>query len=143
MANSVEYAEDTLGVHKVYDDCTQRLEEHDKAKNTYLTALSDIRQLKAAVVEREAEITSDERGKHPDMKITAFKQHVGVKCEQDTVHKAYRDDLAVAESSRDEAEQDMRHHELGVRALTARMNELGGLLEFYSAAKQAATNKSG
>lgn len=137
----VAYAEDTLGVHAVYDETRDRLSQHADAKDRYLTALKAVRELKGSMAEREAEITSDERGKNPDMKITAFKQHVAATCEQDSVYAAYADELAAEEANRDTAEQDMRHHELGVRALTARMYELGGLLEFYSAAKRS-TNKS-
>lgn len=137
MPNPVQYAEETLGVHDVWAECRERLAQHDASRTTYLDAVAQLRDLKAAVQTREAEITSDQRGEHPDMKITAFKEHLKVAFEEDTVHTAYRDEIAEQEIRRDNAESEMRHHELGIRALTARMHELAGLLEFYGAAKRA------
>ncbi len=137
MPNPVTYAEETLGVHDVYAECRTRLQGHDEARNIYLDAIAQLRDLRAAVTTREAEITSDERGEHPEMKITAFKDHLKVVFEADTVHMAYRDEIAIQEIRRDQAESEMRHHELGIRALTARMHELAGLLAFYGAAKEA------
>lgn len=137
--NAVQYAEEDLGVHVVWDEAQTRLEQHDEAKNTYLNCLRQIRDLKERMRTRETTIVSDERGKFPDMKVTPFRDHIKAEFEADSALQEYRDELAVIESDRDRAKADMDHHSLGVQATVARMSELAGLLHFYSAAKAAAT----
>jgi hypothetical protein len=137
--NAVKYAEENLGVHVVWDEAQTRLEQHDDAKNTYLTALRSVRDVKEKMRAREMTIVSDERGKFPDMKVTPFRDHIKAEFEADVVLSALRDELAGHESDRDRAKADMDHHSLGVQATTARMSELAGLLNFYSAAKAAET----
>ena len=137
--NAVQYAEEDLGVHVVWDEAQTRLDQHEECKNTYLAALRSIRDLKEKMRSREMTIVSDERGKFPEMKVTPFRDHVKAEFEADAVLSDYRDELAVAESDRDRAKADMDHHSLGVQAATARMSELAGLLNYYSAAKAAAT----
>jgi hypothetical protein len=134
--NAVTYAEDTLGVHVVWEEAQQRIEAHGLATEGALRAKRDIRDIEERITDREAEITSDERGANPDMKITAFKEHLKVAFANDSVHQALVAELANSQNVRDGHDADMRHHELGIRALTARMTELGGLLEFYAAAKR-------
>lgn len=137
--NAVQYAEDDLGVHEVWDEAQRRLNQHEDAKNIYLTAMRQVRELKEQMRTREMEIVSDERGTNPDMKVTAFREHVKVCFENDADLTDYRSTLAMLESDKDRAKADMDHHALGVQATTARMSELAGLLNFYSAAKAAAT----
>lgn len=137
--NPVEYAESVLDVHGVWNEAQERLAAHEEAKNAYLAALTSIRWTENQIATREAEIVAEERGTHPDMKITEFKQHVATVQATDETTVDFRGVLADQKAIRDEAEQGMKHHDLGVRALTARMNELAGLLDFYAAAKEAQT----
>ncbi len=134
-ANPVEYAEETLGVHAVYEEAVERLAKHEAAKTAYLTSLGGIRYAEQQIESREAEIVSEQRGEHPDMGIQEFKLHVKTVGAGDDRMQELSSALTEEKANRDESEQDMRHHELGVRALTARMQELGGLLDFYAAAK--------
>ncbi len=138
--NPVDYAEEVLGVHQVWDEANTRLAAHEEAKNTFLTSLSGIRYLEEQIAVREAAIVTEQRGEHPDMKIMEFKQHVATLLASDPDAMQHATDLREEKDTKERAEQDMRHHELGLRALTARMTELAGLLEFYAAAKQAAAN---
>lgn len=137
--NPVTYAEDTLGVHHVWDEAQTRLREHDTAKGAYLAAHAAIRAAELLMADREAEIVNEERGKHPDMKITEFKLHVKTVSQTDPIYAEHEEIVHAQKAVKETMEQEMRHHELGVRAATARMTELGGLLEFYAASKRAAT----
>lgn len=137
--NPVQYAEEDLGVHEVWEQAQQRLDQHHQCKTTYLLSLRQIRELKERMRTREMEIVSDERGKFPDMKQTPFRDHIKGAFEDDADLSTLRAGLAVLESERDQSKADMDHHALGVHATTARMSELAGLLNFYSAAKAAAT----
>ncbi len=135
--NPVEYAEDILDVHGVFREAKDRLERHEDAKNLYVTTLAQIRSLKSEIQSVEIDVTAEERGDNPDMKVTAFREHLKNVFESHLGLRDLRSNLAAAESARDEAKADMDHHALGVGALTARMSELAGLLQFYSAAKLA------
>ena len=137
--NPVKYAEDTLAVHVVWAEANTRLAAHEASKVAYLSALSGIRYTEQQIAAREGEIVAEQRGDHPDMKIMEFKQHVATVMSAD--EKAVELNTAMAEEkdARDAAKADMQHHELGLGAITARMNELAGLLHFYAAAKEAAS----
>ena len=139
--NPVEYAEVELGVHEVWEQASHRLEQHEDAKDLYLTSLRQVRNIKADIRSAEMDLASDERGKFPEMKVTPFRDHMKAAYESDERLSSLRADLAAAESSRDEAKADMDHHSLGVHAMTARMHELAGLLQFYSAAKLASKSQ--
>lgn len=136
--SAVDYAEEDLDVHGVWDEAVARLAQHEDAKNLYVTTLAQIRMIKSKVQSLTMDITSDERGKFPDMKPTPFRDHVRTVVEDHPELSALRSDMAEAESARDQAKADLDHHALGLGAITARMNELAGLLTFYSAAKAAA-----
>lgn len=135
MSNAVSYAEETLGVHKVWEEAQERLGLHSLAKSEYLEALKAIRSYESGMADRVATLVAEQRGLNPDMKVTAFREHMKAVEADDEAMKVFHTSLALAKDERDEAEQEMRHHELGLRALTARMTELAGLLEFYAAAK--------
>lgn len=137
--NPVEYAEGTLGVHQVWDEANDRLVAHEVVKDRYLASLSGIRYVEQQIATREGEIVAEQRGEHPDMKIMEFKQHIAAVMATDEKAVELNTSLAEEKDIRDAAKADMQHHELGLQALTARMNELAGLLEFYAAAKQAAS----
>lgn len=139
--NAVQYAEEDLAVHEVWDEAQQRLAQHDAAKEAYLLSLRTIRDCRDSLRSREMFIISEERGKFPDMKPTPFREHVKEQFEADDNHAQFRESLAEAESMKEQAKADMDHHALGVQATTARMSELAGLLHFYSAAKAAAAAK--
>jgi hypothetical protein len=141
--NPVSYAEDDLGVHVVWDEARARLDEHETAKARYLAALKSLRITERQITDRNMELVTEQRGLQPELKVTAFREHMKVVAAEDDTMVGLQSQLEDDKTERDEAKADMEHHELGLRALTARMHELAGLLEFYATAKSAQTAQKG
>lgn len=141
MANAVTYAEKDLGVHKVFEEAQERLTVHAVYSAERQDCNSRIRQIKSDQADREAVVAAELRGQDPKASATAFKEMLkaALAADEETTH--LREDLLAEESGRERAESEIHHHELGIRMLTARMEELAGLLHYYGAAKQAQTNK--
>lgn len=130
----------TLRVDEPWDEAQNRLGEYERASETYLAHGKSVRDTKTAMSDREAELIASERGANPEMKITEFNKHMKVVIEQDEAHSKLRAKLGALESDRALAKSTMDHHELGIKVCVARMHELGGLLEFYAAAKTSQRN---
>lgn len=135
MPNAVQYAENTLGVHTPWSEAQTRLASHDSYTTAEVGAAALIRLLKDQIADYEAEVVSQWRADEPSLSATAFKQYVKDRLGVDTNWRKLRDDLTAHEVARDAAEAGRRHEEQGLRVLSARMEELAGLLHFYAAAK--------
>lgn len=140
MPNPVDYAEQSLGVHKVYDEAATRLNEHAHLTDEIKALNAKIRQVKESITDRESLIVAQEGGNIAGLSKTAAKEHMKAAFDADDEINRLRGLLADAEAERADADATLRHHALGVQMLTARMQELGGLLEFYAAAKRNTTS---
>lgn len=133
--NAVQYAQDTLGVHDVHNEANAALAALGAAQNTLNAATSEIRSLHEALADRETDLTMAERASNADMSQTAFDKYIKQVVQKDRDHADLRDTLVAAQNRRDDAEAQVRQAEMRIRIATARMEELGGLLAFYAAAK--------
>ena len=136
MPNPVLYAEQELGVHDVWNQAQQRLAQHAAAVAEKASLTTSIRRLKVRMADREAELTSDLIGLHADLK-TATERTKAVKdgIQKDSQMRDLRAELDDLESTRDMITADISSHEQGCHVMAARMVELGGLLQFYAAAR--------
>ena len=134
-SRAMAYAEQRLQVHDVYDETRSAHADLREAHK----ALIDHEQQAAGVVEsmadREHVLVSAERAANADMSATAFKEHMKEVSQIDPDMKRLRGELASAHREADRAKQAIREAELLIRVGTARMEELGGLLQFYAAVK--------
>lgn len=133
----VTYAENTLGVHRVFEEAERRFALHAEASENVTRTQDEIRALKAQVEEREIEIVSDERAKEHGLSKTAFGDHLKEVLREDPDLRALRSKISNLEGMRNDYEQQVKHHQLGVQLASARMQELEGLLSFYAACKLA------
>lgn len=140
MPNPVQYAEDHLGVHEVWKEAERRLIVHSDLTDQIKELNRRIRDAKDNLADREASIVADNGAAIVGMSKTAAKEHMKVVIDADPEIQRIRDQIATADAERAEADADLRHHDLGLKVLTARMQELGGLLEFYAAAKRNTTS---
>lgn len=131
----VTYAEDTLGVHRVYEEAERRYNEHAMASDALDRTSDEIRSVRAEIEASEIELVSDLRAKHNDLSKTAFGELLKERIKEDADLRVLRTQLAHLEGVRAEYERQVKHHQLGIHLATARMEELGGLLEFYAACK--------
>jgi hypothetical protein len=137
MPNAVQYAENDLGVHSVYEEAERRLNAHDAATDVLAEALHQIRLLRSEIAAMERDIVSYAATlpEYSSLSKTAFRDAMkdAVKGNERMIDLQQK--LSDAEQARDDAEIDVKHHALAVGLATARLNELGGLLQFYAASK--------
>jgi hypothetical protein len=140
--NPVEYAEKQLDVHGPWKEAQRREEAHGVALQKIATIKSRVRELKGLLTDREHELRS-EAPSVPDFPtaIQAKRDFVKLMIESDTTCTSLVTHLAECQSMLEDAQADVKYHELGVTVLSARLTELGGLLHFYAAAKEAQTAK--
>lgn len=137
MPNPVTYAEETLGVHKVYDEAQKCLADLDSSTSELDAAMDRKRELVAQINAREADVWHEERSRHSDYSQTALDKHVKQQKAQDEALKKLSTDLRSAESEISGIEYDIDVTKYTLRTLNARMEQLGGYFNFLAAAKNA------
>lgn len=136
-AKALVYAEQTLGVNSVYETLLAKRTELD----TLFTDVANKRDLKrgieARIEDREMDIVSNERGKHPDMSAAGMERHLKVAFAEDPSLRELREQLRQVVNDLDGLDFDVRLVETDIRIGISRLQELGGYLEYLAAVKQA------
>lgn len=136
--NAVAYAEDTLGVHEILEGVIAAREKLDKEILTkWANARDAKRKAESDLEDREMEIVSAERGKHPEMSEAAFSRHLKEVLFKDDVWRRIRDHIRSLADDIDGTEVDRKLCERDIEIGCARMNELGGYFMYLAAAKAA------
>lgn len=135
--NPVQYAEQTLGVHTVYDQASALLAEVDGARADVVRTAHELRRLREQLADREADLVTDERVSNPDMSATAFEKHLPVAKQRDPELKKLRAQLIATQYDHDGFEAVVKVLDRKLDVAGARMAELGGLLQFFAAVKNA------
>lgn len=135
MANPIQYAEDTLGVHAVWTETQARLETHKQLTDERASLLGELRVNRTFQADREAVIVAEVVGEYSELSDTARNRIVKTKVHDDAEHRRLRSEERALQSRLDLVDGSLTHHERGIGALSSRMVELGGLLNFYAAAK--------
>lgn len=137
----LKYAEETLGVHGVYYESRQVWANLNTSLNE-LTALRNERSdIQEKLADRRADLVAEERGKHPDMAVTRFEEHVKMQDRRDDEMRALRMSLSKLNGDIVAHENIVEGLKAGMRVLSGRMNELGGLLTFLASLKDAETSR--
>lgn len=135
------YAEDKLQVHLVYEKASGFLEDLDGLLNDLDKAQDRRRQLVEQIADREADLISSERSKNPEMSATGFDQHMKAAKRTDSMLSTLRGSLNDTLSEIQGLEYDTDLLKMRIKVMTARLNELGGYLNYLSAVKQAENQK--
>lgn len=138
-AKALKYAEDNLGVHTVYDEALSLRGELDGVFTDLDKAQDQKRQLVDEVADREADLLSDERGKHSDMSATALAEHMKVIKRKDTFLHELRSKLSEVSGAISGMEYDADLLKLSIKIKVARLEELGGYLHYLAVLKEAET----
>ena len=134
--NPVRYAEDTLGVHTVFDATKTVLDGRTSHQRTLVSLLARKRELAERYLQAEALLISSERGANPELSQAAFDRHFKTTAALDDDLRDLRDQQHAVQHEIDVIEADLKAYEASLRMNVARMEELGGLLHFFAAAKQ-------
>lgn len=136
------YAEDKLSVHKVYEDVLAKRNELDSLLGELSEARDRKRDLEARRTDREVLIASEEWSKHPDMAVSRMEKHVKQAYANDDEVRDYREQLIKLTGDIEGFEFDRDILETDIRIACARLQELGGYLNFLAAIKTEAGKAS-
>jgi hypothetical protein len=137
MTNAVTYAEVELGVHSILQDTLAAQNEVVVYGDTVVSGRDKIREIESRISYREVQIVDDEWGKHPEMAVTRMDKHVKTAQLKDEELQGLHQTLRQLKRLLDENEQVKADAEARVRIGMARMNELGGYLQYLAAVKTA------
>lgn len=140
MANkALTYAEQTLGVHSVYESARKSYSSYEAILIDLRDARSSRRTLDDLIAERETDILIEETAKHPSMSATAMKDHLKVAIRKDGSAKALRLQAMELAETIDTLEMRKSCLEQDMKIEVARLNELGGYLNYLMSIKNANT----
>ena len=139
-ARALAYAENTLGVHTVWQEATAAQDELAAINEKIGGLVATKRQLTHYITDREAEILTDERGKHPDHSQAALDRHLKILYAADADLRAFRRRLLDTNMQLDLYEFEGRSKESQLRLLVARLEQLGGYLNYLAAVKTGQQN---
>jgi hypothetical protein len=137
--NPVEYAEQHLDVHGAYERAEQARSDYDTAMAKANGASAAIRHVHEMMASRERDRAVDQRAANPTMSATAFGQHMKEVLQADDKMEEYRLRIIEEQGKRDDAEAQAESAKYRMKIETSRLVELGGLLNFYAAAKYVTT----
>lgn len=141
MANPIEYAEEMLRVHAVHADAEAAHTALETALDHYAKSAQLIREITASIETREYDLVAEHRGANPDISQAALDRWLKEQVHADDTLKELHADLRTAQDHQAQEHADVEKNKYRLRVLSARMNELGGLLTFYAAAKYVAAQK--
>lgn len=136
--SAVQYAEEVLGVHVPWDEAQRRLELHAQASENVDLTRGELRANKQSLEDRKLEVATEapSLAGYPEG-VQARRDWTKLLIVNDEKIVKYEQQIAHLQTVLEDYQSQVKHHELGLHVLTARMTELGGLLMFYAAAKQA------
>jgi hypothetical protein len=134
---SLTYAEETLGVHQVYEEALALNTALDELLTAKDKALDEKRNLEDEVADRKINILIEERGKHPDESQAAMDRHLKEVYHKDEELKRLQL-LANAKAAEVSGiDLDIEYNRARRAVAVARMNELGGYFQFLAVTKLA------
>jgi chromosome segregation ATPase len=141
--NPVAYAEEDLGVHAAYRDAREAQEALDAALDTYASCAATIRSVHDSIDQRKYELANQVRGEKHDISQTALDRALKDFERTDDELISLRTQLMERQDEQEVAHAAITKNKYRLRVLSARMNELGGLLAFLASAKNAAAQRQG
>jgi hypothetical protein len=137
-ARALAYAQ-SLGVDTVYDELLTKRGELDQCLTELATLRDKKREDEILLQDREMEILADERGRHPDHSQAAMDRHLKLVHWSDEKCRSLRAQLAQVSADIDGLQYDRDMLETDIKIGVARLQELGGYLQYLASIKQAET----
>lgn len=137
-AKAFAYAMNDLGANRVYDECKQLLSDLGDAQTSLIGNRGAKRIIEQAQLDREMDVSAEERGKHSDMSDAAMGRHLKIVFTRDQFLIELRSKLTESDIAIWQDENDIRLTEAELKVATSRMNELGGLFQYLAIIKAQA-----
>lgn len=142
-SRAVIYAEDTLGINSVYEDCIS-LEEDLAPKHTRQAQLrASIREVTDRIEEREMELVEKVRADNPTISMAQLDRDLKLAMHNDEAYVQRKQQLREFKEELDEVENEIREIEIKLRTRTTRMQELGAYMAYLASVKNAVTAARG
>lgn len=137
-SDAIKYAEETLGIHEVFEETVEAKNKLDKILTEISEKRDQLRDKEFLLADKEMEIASDERGKHADMSATAMEKHLKIAYSNDGAVRGFREEIARLKSDIEGLEYDRSIEEHTIKIGCARMTQLGGYFQYLSVIKALA-----
>jgi len=124
------YAENELGVHKVYKEAQTAHGELIAYHSSLLEAKDTRRRVTEEIADREAAVWREQRDKQPELSATALDAKAKLERRTDPALQDLRRSLQEAQSVEDMHEQSIKACQNRINIETARMIQLGGYFNF-------------
>lgn len=137
---AVTYAEDVLGVHKLYEDAQVALKEYEQALLEQADARQAVRGTRASIAEFERVTEERVRQSGVDYKsVAAFERAVKAELTEFSTWTDLADALASQQDRADETEAFVKIAGSRLNLLTTRMEQVGQYLGYLNSCKAAST----
>ena len=137
----VEYVEDSLGAHKVWEDSQAATEQLHGAMRTRDALNATVKNLLLELEDLEADLIDTVQQRYANLakppSQAQIDRDVKSTIANDEDHRTRRRTIGDQRLHLEAAETEVRHLEFKCRSLTARMHELAAVLKFYTACKDA------
>ena len=136
VKQALAYAEDDLGIHKIYDE-TQELHRYlEGLYNTRAGLETESRKLVTDMERRKMEIINTALSAAPEESVAAHERRVRSDLSLDEAYQTMVDRSNEIMSHRDGVSATISGAENNMKAHIARMKLLGGFMEFCASVKQ-------
>ena len=136
---ALAYAEDQLGVHRTWTNCEAITVALADLYNTQAGFEAETRKLDYQIKDRRERLLVEQSANNPDATPTAFERHMRLVYAQDAELAALEMSRLDAMARRDVVTGQIRANETNHKGHVARLNELGGYLNYLAQVRAAAT----
>jgi hypothetical protein len=134
---ALDYAENVLGVHRVYDEANELNDELNKTLDLLDSAIDARRDMDEKIADYEMDLLIAERGKHPDHSEAAFARHLKEVHHKDAQLKMMRQVRNAKSGEVSGLELEIEYIKSQLKVKVARMEVLGGYFRFLAVTKEA------
>ena len=134
---ALNYAEDSLGVHRVYTDSENIVLQLQELYKKRAGLETESRNMATDIERHRASLLDRETLANPEMSVTAHERHMKLVYARDEKLREMTDTLNQVMAERDLIDADIRGRETNHKGHVARMNELGGYFSYLAMAKNA------
>lgn len=146
MANqqhpSLAYAEEQLGVHKVYSEAELALNNLADIVKQLDAAITLRSSLDATIRDREMDLMISEAAKNSELSQAALDRRMKRVYHEDQTLKELRHKRALAAADASGLDLDIEHAKYVIKVKVGRMEELGGYLNYLASVKNSEANST-
>lgn len=136
---ALEYAERTLGVHRVYEDVQATAARLAETRESLATMRAEKARAEADYTDAEYAFITDQRAQLAEMSQTAFDKAIKAAVNKEPNLRAMRAELAQRHTNIELTEASIARMRVDVEIGVARLHELGGYFAYLAAIKNAET----